>query len=215
MPSATACEAMCRPSAKSAIEPNSTPAAISTTIMVAVIAITSCVLLSPGRRRSWPNEWSWRQRARASSSMTFARSRDQRIAASVHAQDQALRIVGFRKFGRHRMVRGLREPLENVRRSARIDCGAGDDLLEQRGVDVPGARERRENAARPDERQAEHVDVLVAAAAGIDLLGRVHELGRVEHDEIETRALLAHGAQLVEHVCGDERAPVGYAVRRR
>ncbi len=45
-----ACEAMCSPSASNAIEPNSTPATISTTIIVAVIAITSCVLRSPGRR---------------------------------------------------------------------------------------------------------------------------------------------------------------------
>ena len=44
MPRATACEAMCRPSASNAIEPNKIPAAISTTIIVAVIAIVGAAV---------------------------------------------------------------------------------------------------------------------------------------------------------------------------
>ena len=114
------------------------------------------------------------------------------------------------------MIGRLREPLEDLRRAPRVDGRARDDLLKQRRVDVARARERREHAARPDERQPEHVDVLVAAAAGGDLIGRVDELRRIEHDEVEARARLSRiDAQLVEHVGDDESAAVADAVRRR
>jgi hypothetical protein len=54
---AVACEAMCNPSARSAIEPKASPAAISMTIMPAVIPVTAIVRVSPFLRRSWPKEW--------------------------------------------------------------------------------------------------------------------------------------------------------------
>ena len=49
MLSAAAWDAMCIPSANNAIEPNKMPVAISTTIMVAVTAMTRIVRTSPGR----------------------------------------------------------------------------------------------------------------------------------------------------------------------
>ena len=49
MPSAVACEAMCRPSASSAMEPYTRPATISTTIITAVTPTTSSVRASPAR----------------------------------------------------------------------------------------------------------------------------------------------------------------------
>jgi hypothetical protein len=48
---------MCNPSARSAIEPKASPAAISMTIMPAVIPVTAIVRVSPFLRRSWPKEW--------------------------------------------------------------------------------------------------------------------------------------------------------------
>ena len=56
---ATACEAMCKPSASSAMEPKTIPAAISMTIIEAVIAMTIRVLASPGFLESCPNVCEW------------------------------------------------------------------------------------------------------------------------------------------------------------
>jgi hypothetical protein len=78
-----------------------------------------------------------------------------------------------------------------LRVTARIDGGARDDLLEQRGIDVPRTRERREHPTRPHEREPEQVDVLVAATARWNLIGRMHELRRIEHDEVELRPAVA------------------------
>jgi hypothetical protein len=50
IPSAAACDAMCQPSSKSAIDPNAMPAMISTTIIEKVSTITHRVLCS--------SEWS-------------------------------------------------------------------------------------------------------------------------------------------------------------
>jgi hypothetical protein len=54
MASADACDAMCSPSANKAIDPKTTPAAISKTIVAPVIAMTISVRSSPGIFRSCP-----------------------------------------------------------------------------------------------------------------------------------------------------------------
>src|SRR5690606_25923005 len=105
-------------------------------------------------------------------------------------------------------------PLEYLRVPPCIERGAGDDFLEERRVDMPRARERRERSARRDEPQREQVHVLVAAASRANLLRRVHEFRRVEHYEIEPLAALDERAQLVENVAFD-RANAGTTVRRR
>src|SRR6185295_13493935 len=160
MVSAAACEAMCRPSASNAIDENRMPATTSTIIMVAVIAITSWVLRSPGRLESWPNAWSCCQGSSESCCMICS-SGGARTRASVHAQNQAFEIIGLGEFSRDGMVRRLRQAFENLRRAARINRGARDDFLEQRCVDVPGTGERRERAAGTHELKTKHVDVFV------------------------------------------------------
>jgi len=72
-------EAMCRPSARSAIEAKASPATISTTIIVAVIAITSSVRPSPGLRTSCPKEWPCCQSLRSSCMESGYRHGTQRV----------------------------------------------------------------------------------------------------------------------------------------
>src|SRR5882757_583412 len=65
---AIACELMCQPSASSAIELNHQPAAISTTIMTAVIHMTTLVPRSATALPS-SNTWLWVQAERLCSTL--------------------------------------------------------------------------------------------------------------------------------------------------
>ena len=57
-----------------------------------------------------------------------------------------------------------------------------------------------EQAARPEQFEAEQVDVLVAARGFFGERGGGGELGRIEDDQVELAALVAQRAQRLEHV---------------
>src|SRR5690606_29026774 len=129
-------------------------------------------------------------------------------AGSADGEDQPFEVLGLRKLERDGVIGRLREALEDLHVPPRVDRGAGDDLLKECRVDMPGARERREDPAGRHELEREQVHVLVAACAGVDLLRRMNELRWIEHDEIVALAARDHYAQFLEHVALDD-ADVG------
>jgi hypothetical protein len=61
------------------------------------------------------------------------------------------------------MIRAGVQVMHDLRIHAGIERGAGDDLLEQVIADTAGAGVGAEQAARPEQLEAEQVDVLVTA----------------------------------------------------
>jgi len=90
--------------------------------------------------------------------------------------------------------------MHDLRIYAGIECSAGDDLLEQVLADAAGAGVGGKQAARPEQFEAEQVDVLVAARGLFGERGGGGELGRVEDDEVKEAALVAQFAQRLEYV---------------
>ena len=108
-----------------------------------------------------------------------------RPAAQRLISDQALQVAAFGKVHRHRVIGRRAEPGMDEGIDAGIDAGAGDDLVEQVGVDPARAREREQRAARREQRQREPVDVLVGARRALGVGDRRRELGRIEDDRVE------------------------------
>ena len=98
------------------------------------------------------------------------------------------------------MVGGLAEAFNDLNAPMGIGGGIRDDFLEQVHLHEPGAAEGRKHAAFGQELHGEQVDVLVAACALLQVVLAFHELGRVEHDEVEGLGLVAALAQVLEHV---------------
>eukprot|EP01136_Pigoraptor_vietnamica_P043118 Opistho-1_new@18131 len=91
---ASACELMCQPSAKSAMELNHQPAPISTTIMAAVIHITRRVLRSAAALPA-PKWWSCCQALRSWVCMGFSSGAEQvRAVGAARGRHHAQVAVG-------------------------------------------------------------------------------------------------------------------------
>ena len=90
--------------------------------------------------------------------------------------------------------------MDDLRIHAGIECGTGDDLLEQVLADAAGAGVGGEQAAGAEQLEGEQVDVLVAARGFFGEGGGGGKLGRIEDDEVEGAALVAQLAQRLEHV---------------
>src|SRR3989338_7703496 len=122
------------------------------------------------------------------------------LHSSAHPQHQPLQIRPLRKTQRHRMIGAGVQVMDDLRVHPGIECGTGDDLLEQVFADAAGAGVGGEQAARPEQLEGEQVDVLVAARGFFGERGGGGELGRVEDDEIEGAALVAQFAQRLEYI---------------
>ena len=90
--------------------------------------------------------------------------------------------------------------MDDLRIHAGIECSAGDDFLEQVCADAAGAGVGGEQTARPEQLEAEKVDVLVAARGFFGERGGGGELGRIEDDEVEAAPLIAQLAQRLKYV---------------
>ena len=110
------------------------------------------------------------------------------------------------------MIGRLRQPLQDLSLATRIDGRARYDLLKQRRIDVSRARECREQAARSNELHPEQIDVFVAAAAALELIDRMNELGRVENHEVEPLARFLETAQFRRNVAVEIAAAIRDAI---
>src|SRR3989338_3930647 len=88
--------------------------------------------------------------------------------------------------------------MDDLRIHAGIECGTGDDLLEQVCADTAGAGIGCKQATWPEQLEAEQIDVLVAARGFLGERGSGGELGRIEDDEVEAAALVTQFAQRLE-----------------
>ena len=142
---------------------------------------TRALVTVPGRRRGTPTVMPARGYPALRSSSPFRYSPSGN--ASAHG------VIGRR-----------REVADDGRVGTGVECGAGDDLAEQRRVDAARAGERRQQAAGAQQFERQEVDVLVRARGLLGVLGGRGELGRVDDDQVEARRGVAQPAQFSERV---------------
>src|SRR5262249_418686 len=110
---------------------------------------------------------------------------------SPDAADQSLQIFSLGEGQQYRVVGRLCEPSDHRTIAPGVERRAEDHFLKEIGRDQPRARERRQDAARPQDLHGDQVDILIAARGPLDLPLRVGELGRVEDHHVELAALIA------------------------
>ncbi len=107
------------------------------------------------------------------------------------------------------MIGGLGEQLQDLGIATGIEGRISDDLLEQALLHQAGAGVGEQHAARRQQLEGQHVDVLVATAGTQQLGLALGKLGGIQHDDVELLALLAVFAQQLEHVVTHEPGIAG------
>src|SRR4051812_5776102 len=99
-------------------------------------------------------------RSMSGSSRTCANAKGSRAASSRPDNKQSLQIFSLGKLERHRMVGGGAEAFDDLGVGSGVECGAGDDRLEELRRDPARAGEGRKQPARGEQLEGEQVDVL-------------------------------------------------------
>src|SRR5262245_48791162 len=82
-----------------------------------------------------------------------------RVGPSLSLEEQAGEVARLGNGEQHGMVRGLPERFDDAEGDARVGGRGAADLLEERGRDMVGARERHEASARWEQAHGPEVDL--------------------------------------------------------
>ena len=78
-------------------------------------------------------------------------------------EDEAFEVLGLGEGQRDGVVARLVEAADDAHRAPRVECGTGDDLLEQVHRHRAAAAPREQDAAGSEQLHGEQVEVLVGA----------------------------------------------------